>query len=341
MNSSRFSSPIKHSTRLVSKDVQVTSEKKKKALFVLLDNFSMVSFTGAVDVLVTSNLITTSPVFDVETASVDGEKVISDLGIEVAVNHRVDAVKVKEIDILVICGGLRTPLRDSTSIHKLITRAQEEEIWIGGLWNGTYFLAAAGMFDMAECATHPDSRDLIRERYPNTRIGNASYTIENKSFTCVGPNSAIRVMQDLIEKLFGADMKRGVNGILNVDENRSVNSAFSSGVNYIPKNLEIIIELMENNLEEPLDITDFSDYTSLSRRQIERLFSKYVNTSPSRYYLELRLNKGRQLLRKTDYSISEVAIACGFTTQTHFSHSFKMVFGSSPTQFRQAGRDNS
>ena len=337
MKKSRYTSPLKYNDRLVTQDVAVTSEKKT-ALFVLLDNFSMVSFTGAVDVLVTSNLVAAAPVFEVLTASLDGSKVVSDLGIEVAVNEKIDAVSVKNIDILVICGGLRTPLRELPSLRKLIKKAIDEEIWVGGVWNGVYYLAEAGLFELNECSAHPDSRDLIRERYPNTRIGSSSYTLADKHFSSVGPNSTIRVMLEMIEKVFGSDMKRGVNGILLVDENRSVNSAFSSGVNYLPKNLEMIIELMENNLEEPLDMSDFSDYTSLSRRQIERLFAKYLNTSPSRYYLELRLKKGKQLLLKTDYTISEISIACGFSTQTHFSHSFKMVFGSSPTHFRQEGR---
>lgn len=337
MNKNRSSASLK-STSLSSEKEGAFTNEKKKALFVLLENFSMVSFTGAVDVLVTSNLVNAAPVFDIRIASIDGEQVVSDLGIEVGVHEKIDPASIKHFDILVICGGLRTPLREIPAIHKLIKRAIDEDIWIGGVWNGVYYLAAEGMFDMHECSAHPDSRDLIRERYPNTRIGSSSYTVDGKNFSCVGPNSTIRVMLELIEKVFGSDMKRGVNGILLVDENRSVNSAFSSGVSYLPKTLEMIIELMESNLEEPLDMADFSDYTSLSRRQIERLFSKYLNTSPSRYYLELRLKKGKQLLLKTDYSISEVSIACGFSTQTHFSHSFKMIFGCSPTHFRQEGR---
>ncbi len=319
-------------------DTETNSLKsKKRTLFLLLENFSMVSFTGAVDVLTTANLLTSGPVFVIDTASVEGTHVMSDLGIEISVSSRLEDIYSAEIDILIICGGLRTPLQNVSAIQKIIKHSINRDIWVGGLWNGVYFIADSGVWEHHECALHPGSRDIMKERYPKARISRASYIIDGKFFSCVGPNGALRVMLDLLELIFDVDMKRGVNGILLADSNRSINSAVSHGVNLLPEKLETIIELMESNLEEPLELSDFSAYTSLSRRQIERLFERYLNTTPARYYLELRLNKGRQLLLHTNYSISEVTFACGFTNTTHFSRSFKAMFGTSPTSARSCG----
>ena len=57
-----------------------------------------------------------------------------------------------------------------------------------------------------------------------------------------------------------------------------------------------MISLMEKNLEEPLGRVELARSAGLSTRQLERLFRKYLNRSPARYYLELRLNKARLLL---------------------------------------------
>src|SRR3546814_15040024 len=70
----------------------------------------------------------------------------------------------------------------------------------------------------------------------------------------------------------------------------------------------------------------------LSTRQLERLFRKYLNRSPARYYLELRLNKARLLLLQTNMSVIDVALACGFVSASHFSKCYRDLFGPTPPQ---------
>ncbi len=82
-------------------------------------------------------------------------------------------------------------------------------------------------------------------------------------------------------------------------------------------------------------MSEISHCVTLSRRQIERLFTRHLDTTPSRYYLELRLTRARQLLTQGNASITEVTVACGFVSTTHFSHCFRDYFGMSPTRARQ------
>ncbi len=56
----------------------------------------------------------------------------------------------------------------------------------------------------------------------------------------------------------------------------------------------------------------------MSTRQLERLFRRYLNRSPKRYYMELRLQKARNLLMQTDMSVINVALACGFASPVAF-----------------------
>ena len=72
-----------------------------------------------------------------------------------------------------------------------------------------------------------------------------------------------------------------------------------------------VVKTMEENLEEPLLQTSIASETGLSTRQLERLFRKYLSTTPTRYYLNLRLARARHLLRQTSMSILSVALACG------------------------------
>ena len=62
------------------------------------------------------------------------------------------------------------------------------------------------------------------------------------------------------------------------------------------------------------------------RRQLERLFRRYVDRSPKRYYLELRLTRARQLIQQTNRSVTEIAVATGFVSPSHFSRAYRARF---------------
>lgn len=96
------------------------------------------------------------------------------------------------------------------------------------------------------------------------------------------------------------------------------------------------ITLMENNLEEPLNLNDLANYINLSRRQLERLFQKHLNCSPSRFYLKLRLAKAQTLLRETQHPIVTIANECGFVSMPHFSKVYREYIGMAPREERRA-----
>ncbi|MGF6098141.1 GlxA family transcriptional regulator [Pseudomonas sp. 18175] len=100
--------------------------------------------------------------------------------------------------------------------------------------------------------------------------------------------------------------------------------------------LQEIVALMEANLEEPINLDELATYVALSRRQLERMFQKYLHCSPSRYYLRLRLIRARQLLKQTPISIVELAVLCGFISTPHFSKCYREYFGVPPSDERSA-----
>ncbi|MER9191510.1 helix-turn-helix domain-containing protein [Mesorhizobium australicum] len=103
------------------------------------------------------------------------------------------------------------------------------------------------------------------------------------------------------------------------------------------KKLLRILQLMEKNVEEPLSLRDISRRAELSRRPIERLFERHLSTTPWQHYLSLRLTKARQLIEMTAMPITDVAIACGFVSGSHFSKCFREHFKILPSRLRAAG----
>jgi transcriptional regulator GlxA family with amidase domain len=93
---------------------------------------------------------------------------------------------------------------------------------------------------------------------------------------------------------------------------------------------------MERSTEEPISPSDLAKSVNMSTRQLERLFRRYLNRSPKRYYMELRLEKARNLLLQTDMSVINVALACGFTSPSHFSKCYRAHFNRTPYRERGA-----
>ena len=96
------------------------------------------------------------------------------------------------------------------------------------------------------------------------------------------------------------------------------------------------VELMEANIGEPISQLELAGFVDLSRRQLQRLFQQHLLCTPSRYYLQLRLQRARELLRQTDLSLVEIAGQTGFLSNSHFSKSYKEHYGYSPSHERRS-----
>ena len=100
--------------------------------------------------------------------------------------------------------------------------------------------------------------------------------------------------------------------------------------------LLFVIGSMESSLEFPVSCSQLAQSVGLSTRQLERLFSKYLNQAPTRYYLKLRLERARYLLLQTSMPILDIALACGFISASHFSKCYRECFGCTPSEARRA-----
>ena len=92
---------------------------------------------------------------------------------------------------------------------------------------------------------------------------------------------------------------------------------------------------MEAAIEDPVSPATLAEDAGMSTRQLERLFRRYLGKSPKRYYMELRLGKARNLLMQTDMSVINVALACGFSSPSHFSKCYRAFYGRTP--YRERG----
>ncbi|MHC8306291.1 GlxA family transcriptional regulator [Pseudomonas sp. PB3P13] len=298
--------------------------------FLLLEHFSLPAFTQALDTIVTANLLRPG-LFSSRTFGLHDREVISDLGLVIRPDGRVDTAAIHALDLLVICGGYRTELNASDELNQLIRAAAEQGVILAGLWNGAWFLGSAGVLDGYRCAIHPEHRPALAEISRSTHVTSEPYVIDRDRLTASSPSGAFHMALDWIKGLHDKALVEGIEDILAFEESRYRRIKPTENV-CVSAPLREVVKLMDANLEEPLELEQLAVYAGRSRRQLERLFKEQLGTTPQRYYMELRITEARRLLQHTDLSQVDVLVACGFVSPSHFSKCYSAYFGYRPSR---------
>ena len=312
------------------KDTPSTTGPLVRTGFVLLEHFSLPAFTQALDTIITANLLRAG-LFSSRTYGLSDGEVVSDLGLVIRPDTRISPAMVSELDLLVICGGYRTELKTNDELTHLLRAAAQTGVTLGGLWNGAWFLASAGLLDGYRCAIHPEHRPALAEVAKTAQVTSEPFVIDRDRLTASSPTGAFQMALGWIKGLHDKALIEGIEDILAFEESRYRRIKPAENI-CVSAPLREVVKLMDANLEEPLELEQLAVYVGRSRRQLERLFKEQLGTTPQRYYLELRITEARRLLQHTELSQVDVLVACGFVSPSHFSKCYSAYFGYRPSK---------
>lgn len=304
---------------------------------VLVPEFTMMPVTSAIEPLRLANRMADKQLYKWTLHSLDGQPVAASNGILTMVNG--DLESVPQDAAVIVCGGLDIQRHTDKRLLSWLRKVSRRGVDIGAVCTGAHVLAEAGLLDGYKCTIHWENLPGFTEAFPDIDITGGLFEIDEDRFTSAGGTTALDMMLSLITSQHGPDMAAQVaetvlhSPIRHHSENQRLSLPARIGARH-PK-LVAIIERMEENLEDPLSPSLLAKQAGLSTRQLERLFRRYLDRSPKRYYLELRLKKARSLLLQTDMSVINVALACGFSSPSHFSKCYRAYYGRTP--YRERG----
>ncbi|WP_256601982.1 MULTISPECIES: GlxA family transcriptional regulator [unclassified Pseudomonas] len=325
-----FSGGMKGKNLRYLDDNKNTPSATTRTGFLLLEHFSLPAFTQVLDTLVTANLLRPR-LFTSRTFGLHEGEVVSDLGLVIRPDAKLELPDLKALDLLVICGGYRTELNTHEALTTLLTTAADLGIALAGLWNGAWFLGMAGLLEGYRCAIHPEHRPALAELSKITHVTSEPFVVDRDRLTASSPSGAFHMALEWIKGLHDKALVEGIEDILSFEESRYRRIKPSRHLS-VSAPLKEVVKLMDANLEEPLEMDQLALYAGRSRRQIERLFKEQLGTTPQRYYLELRITEARRLLQHTELSQVEVLVACGFVSPSHFSKCYSSYFGYRPSK---------
>ncbi|UWQ20596.1 GlxA family transcriptional regulator [Jannaschia sp. W003] len=312
-------------------------EPSRHFTFALMRDFTLVSFACAVDTLRLANHMAEAAPYSWDVVGEGGGAARSSSGVEVALDGPLG--ELRRDAVLVVVGG--TDIRAATSRPLLswLRREARRGGPVAGLCTAAWPMAEAGLIDGRRATIHWENADGFAEAFPDVDLTGGIYTIDGRWMTTAGGTASV----DLFLKLISDDMGEGFatavadqliySSIRTDRDSQRLSIPTRIGVRH-PR-LGTVIRAMEENIEEPVSPAILAERVGMSTRQLERLFRRYLNRSPKRYYMELRLARARNLLMQTDLSIIEVALACGFTSPSHFSKCYRAQYGTTP--YRERG----
>ncbi|MEM7172325.1 MAG: helix-turn-helix domain-containing protein [Pseudomonadota bacterium] len=254
--------------------------------------------------------------------------------------HEQDADSLWEVESVVVFGRVDA-IAQRTSVAARLRSLAARGRRIGSVGQGVFSLAAAGLLSGAKAAVPWSHMDCFRELYPDLGTVDGCFVIDRNRFSCCGQLATADLAVRLIEGDQGTNLAVEVADALCLERIRCSEEPQGklrrAGYKALHPKLATAIAVMEENLEEPVSLDWVAQAIDLSPRQLQRLFRVHFQESPSAHYMRLRLKRAKSLVEGTDMQISEVAVACGFVSLSHFSRRYRMEFDSLPGQGRSGG----
>lgn len=314
----------------------------KRALtygFLLVPQFSMISFTALVEPLRIANWVAGRPLYHWQVFSRDDTPVAASNGLPLA--PTAPQSQIAQVDALFVVAGDDPQLYCDEATVALLRRLARSNIDLGATSTGSLLLAHAGLLDGYRCTIHWENLSGLREAFPRVRASSELFQIDRKRLTCSGGIAGLDMVLHLIatrhgRRLANAVADQCIHGRIRPADGRQ-RQGLRQRLGVSHPGLLAVVARMESALEEPVAPRALAAEAGLSPRQLERLFGEHLGSTPARYYLQLRLDRARALLQQTSLPVVEVGAACGFASASHFARCYRQRYGCTPRQERAAG----
>lgn len=262
------------------------------------------------------------------------------INLDTSVNSDQEFELDQEYDLLIIVAETPPQHPIDIDIRKSLQRYHRQYSGnILALKAGLWWLLESGIGVDQPWVVHWSLMDRLKDCYPNLTLSHDLYLHNGRLHSCAGQLTILDYLLNYISTLEESNVVDQISDYLCLDRLRSADErqrlpSHSFAGEDIQPRLTMAINLMEQNIEKPLSTDEIAELVYISRRQLERLFKRYMNSMPARHYLQIRLKRAQYLLQTSNMSIVQIGLSCGFSSGPHFSSSYKSFYQSTPREER-------
>jgi AraC family transcriptional regulator, carnitine catabolism transcriptional activator len=312
---------------------------------LLVPGFSHLGVALVTEPLFIANWLAGRPVFGWTTLSADGLAVPSSSGISLPVDQPLLPTTPFDLALVVASFDPRRAAADARVLQWL-RRAARAGVRIGGVETGCEIVAAAELLEGVETPVHWYNIEGARERLPGLRAVRRLFANDGNHPLSAGGTATLDLMLDLIAREAGSDLAHEVAAHLlcngpRVGAQPQMYPSPESGPAGEPGDAALSARaLLEATLDEPLSVPQVAARTGVSARHLQRLCRARFGQSLRELRDDLRMAAAHQRVQQTDLSLTEIAVACGFSSLAAFSRSYRRRFGVPPSRDRRQSTDS-
>ncbi|WP_136441796.1 GlxA family transcriptional regulator [Pacificoceanicola onchidii] len=304
----------------------------ERFFFLLLPGFSALDLGAGLDSLAAANVARGEAGFTWQIVSETGDPVAASTCMTVEVEGGLPDLRCR--DCVVLCAPLIEVQVASAVLKAWLRRAMRFGAQICALGGGAAVLAQTGLGQDQKLSAHWKLQPALAEMFPDLEAVCSVFEEDSAVATCGGGAATLDLFSALIGRKHGSAIASQVAdqllyaSVRDRNDRQTRSDLCRLGTRH--EKLGQAIRLIQDGLEETLSPSLIAGQVGLSTRQLERLFQRYLGTSPKIHMTTLRLDKARLLLQQTQMRVVDVAVACGFSSPGHFSKLYRSHFGISP-----------
>jgi len=303
---------------------------------LLVPEFSMLCFSSAIEPLRAVNRTAGTPLYRRRVFSISGGPVTASngLSIETEAVLRGD----EDIPLLLVCSSFRPEHYWSLELAQTLRKLRRGGTVLGALDTGSIILAKSGLLDGYRATIHWELLETFAEDFPAIDVVPDRFVIDRNRITAGGATTALDLMLAMIRARHGHLLAFDVAGQFIYEQER-LGSDPQRGItvrqleHHAPP-LAAALGIMEAHTEELLSIPRIANLSNVSQKELERLFTRHLQTTPGRHYRNMRITIANRMVHNTSLSLAEIALRTGFNSPSAFSRAYRNHFGHSPISER-------
>jgi transcriptional regulator GlxA family with amidase domain len=260
----------------------------------------------------------------------------TELGLDLQVPVGLEATE--DADLVVVTPIPRNQLPSESTLEALRT-AHARGAWVMSICSGAFVLAAAGLLDGRRCTTHWMHSDELAARYPKAVVDpSVLYVEDGRVITSAGSAAGIDAGLHLIRKELGAQVAANIARRMVVPPHRDGGQAQFIDRPILACDADSLADLlgwMAANLDSEQSVDELAARALMSPRTFARRFRAETGTTPAAWLAQQRLQRARELLETSGYSVDRIAELAGFGSAPVLRHHFTREMSVTPQAYRR------
>lgn len=277
--------------------------------------------------------------YEITLISSSAGPVASDMLMTLEATAALEAVRIPDTAIIVGARDIEAALDRNPAVVAWVRDIAPEIHRLVALCSGSFFLAAAGLLQGREAATHWSIASTFQSRFPEVDVNaDAIYVRAGSLWTSAGVTACIDLALALVEEDYGRaialEVARDLVVYLKRPGGQSQFSLHLASQNTSHPGIRNAQDWVLAHLHKEISIRELAEKAAMSERNFRRVFAKEVGTGPLQFLKTARLEAARRLLENGNLPIKAIAKRVGFGTDQSLRKVFLRHLGVAPNEYR-------